>query len=358
MLRGVPPPRDVAWGAAGAAVGFLPWLAYNAPRGWPGLARLIEVFGAEDREEFLAQGLGDRVLELLARVPSEGLLDPGGDLVGSPWRLLLFVGVLLPAGLALLVGALRMLRMARRWRSAGVSNDPERLELVFWLYGLLFAAVYLVSRFTLEVEPTPIAYRLMVPPAVFLLVPLAISAARGLRARGWQRAVAAAGVGLALSSLAASTTLFALRHHGDGLPTTFDRGYLLVGHLALRKYPRSVQRAVAEVRPVRDARNRRAALRGVAWGLVEDYEHGGASLEGLQRGVMSLHEPDRTQVWRNVESIAAFRRGELVRAYGRTGDASFANAMQRIDRLLALFPIRRDAGSPAEDGLAPVSGLR
>ncbi|MEE8581888.1 MAG: glycosyltransferase family 39 protein, partial [Myxococcota bacterium] len=339
-LRGVPRPRELAWGAAGATIGLLPWLAYNVTHEWAGIGRVLELFGLRPaRDLFRSQSLWPRTVELLTRTPTEGLLDPAGELVGSVWRPLLFAAVLLPAAAALIASARRTLRALAgpRWR--GGVDDPARLELVFWLYLVLFSVGYLVSRFTLELDPRPIAFRLLVPPAVFAIVLVAISGGHWLAARGKRRMVGGLAAGVALMALAASTATLAVRHEVEGGAPERSLGYLVLGRLAQRKYPRPIERALAEVRPVQRQQDRAYARFGIGWGLVEDYEQGG-SLDELRSTLARLPELERGQVRQGVRMGIEFRLGVLTPAVARTGNPDLVRSERRLRELL------RELGEP------------
>lgn len=289
VLRGLPRRSDLVAGGAGAAVGLSPWILYNATRDWVGIDRIVEVFSTQQSNDvFRTQNLWERAVDLVVRVPTEGLLDPGGDLVGSIWRPVLFVGVLVPASLGLMAGLRRLLGF--KSGAARPASDAVRLELVFWIYEALFAVVYLASRFTLDIEQRPITFRLHVPPAVFMILPLAISAANGLRAGGTRRIVSGVAAGFFLVSLASTTAVMATRHEAEGSPLSRDLGYVVLGRLAQRKYAKPLERSLEEVSWIPDADDRAKAQFGIGWGISEYYVQMG-SLDEL-RTFIDRNPPD------------------------------------------------------------------
>lgn len=279
VLKGVPGRKNLVAGSIGAGLGLAPWLLYNVTRGWVGLDRPMEVFlSSQSNDIFRTQSLWDRSIDFAIRFPGQGLLDPGGILTESPWRPVLFIGVLGPASIALLAGLQRL--TAPRQNESKHGPDSAKLEIVFWIYAAVFTLAYLASRFTLELDPRPIAFRLHVSLAVFMIMPIAISAANGLRRSGSIRIASGVATMLCLLSLASATTAMAIRFEASGTPLTRDIGYVVLGRLAQRKFPRPLERPLKEVKWISQPDDLRSAKVGIGWGITEYYEQAG-SLEEL-----------------------------------------------------------------------------
>lgn len=334
LLRGLPGLRPFALLVAGFLVGCAPWLIYNASHDWAGLTRVVEVFGARSSSDALrSQNLWQRAADLALVVPSVGLLDPAGVLAGSAWRPVVFAGAGASAALGLLAGARRIGQVLPSLRRPGLLPDPARLEIVFWLYPVIFAAIYLASRFTLEFDPRPVGFRLMVSSAVFAMPPLAISAARGLEASGARRLLAAIGTAVLLLSLGSATATLAAFYVANGTPLRRLQGYQVQGRLAERKHPGSVLDAVREIHPIRRADDRDFALQGLGWGMLESYEQNGTP-EELQAALARLPESELDQVRTGLLWAAHARLDQVRNAAERFDDASLRRSRQRLEAIL------------------------
>ncbi len=323
---------ELAAAAAGFCIGLTPWLLYNATHDFEGVTRVLEVFGLHaSADPWRTESLLDRARDLMLRAPAQGLLDPGGDGSHSWWLRVVVAGVWIPAGVALVAAG----RRAVATLHAGPRRAaPEaRNELVFLVYGVLFFVVYLGSRFTLAVDPSPIEYRLMVPLAVLLIPPIAISAARGMTAAAARGAIAWAACALGLVSLGTATLAFALHHEESGTPLTPESADVTWGHILQRKYGNDVAAAVAEVRWLPEQR-REDVLVGIGWRLQDSYQQIGrfadltASLERLDPG-------DRATVERGIRYWTGVRRGLVAASLAKTDDADQRRAKTRLDQLAA-----------------------
>lgn len=330
LLAARPRAVELAAVAAGLGLGLAPWLFYNMNHDFAGLTRVFEVFGFEDAADpWRSQGILGRTADLLLRAPSQGLLDPGGDMAGSFWLRAFAGGVWIPAGLALVCAARRTIATLL----AGPRTAPreDRSELVFLVYGALFATVYLGSRFTLPVEPSPIQYRLLAPLAVLLIPPIAVSAVRATRSGAKRRAMAGAACAVGLVSLGAATLSFALRHQEPGTPLTLDQAHLAWGHILQRKHAPDVGAAVAAVSWLPPER-RSAVLAGIGWGLQSSYEQLGG-LGRLGETLDRLRPDDRADVKRGIRYWTRVSRGRLAQAVPRTHDPDQRRALARLDEL-------------------------
>ena len=334
LLRPPPGRRELLAAGAGLAVGLTPWALYNLHYDYAGLGRLLEVFGARpSADPWRLQSLAERAAALLIRGPSEGLLDPAGDALSGAGRSAVLAGVLVPAGIA---GLLALRRSAgvvlhAHFSAGGREVDEEaRRELVFVVYAVVFATAYLVSRFTFDVVPSPIAYRLLVPPAVLAMPLLAASAARGLRAGGLQRSLAFTACGSCLLCLAAATGAFALRHHEPGTPLELEAGFLVMGRLQHHKYPEDILRAAT--RRGRAPAHRDGVLSGIGWGLEDAYEQRGR-LEDLAAVLGQLPPQDRAKVEVGLDWAVRVRRAALRDALARHEDPDLRRTLDRVNRL-------------------------
>lgn len=327
FLAAWPRARALATAFLGLALGLAPWLVYNATHALAGATRILEVFGLrESADAWPSQGLSTRVAELVLRVPVEGFLDPGADAPSSIPTGLLFAAVVLPVALALAAAAWRTVATLRIGRDERSPDD--RSELVFVAYALVFLLVYLGSRFTLEPEASPIAHRLFVPLAVFLVIPIARSAAYAC-ARPVGRGVSA----LALASLATTTVAFAVRHEEPGTPYSLESGDRVWGRLLHRKHADEIERAVAVGRLVSPERRRRL-LTGIGWGIEEAYGSVG-ELADVRALLERIEGAERVEVERGMRAWLNLSRKALRASLEEEEDSHLRRRLERLDALAA-----------------------
>jgi arylsulfatase A-like enzyme len=330
LVSGRPRAAELAACAAGLCLGLAPWLAYNAAHDFAGVKRLLEVFGLEASIDlWREQGVLARAGDLLWRGAVQGLLDPGGAGAGTLRHSLLAAGVWLPAGLALAAAVRRAFETLRAGPSRATAG--ARGELVFLVYGVLFVAVYLASRLTLSVDPSPIQYRLLVPPAVLAIPPIAISAARAMRAGAARQRAARAACAIGLLSLAATTVRFALGHVEPGTPLSLERGHVVWGHMLVRKHGHDLERAVAGLDWLVPER-REEVLGGIGWGLLSAYERSGR-LDDLRGALGRLERDDRDRVLHGIRFWAHARREQLELIVATTDDREHDRARLRVGEL-------------------------
>ena len=329
LLAARPRAAQLAAAALGLGLGLMPWLLYNVTHDFAGFTRLLEVFGLEgSADPWRSQGVLERARDLFLQAPTQGLLDPGGEHAGSLCFWALVAGVWFPAGLALLAAGRRA--FATLSQGSRRATAEARGELVFGVYALLFVGVYLSSRFTLSVDPSPIAYRLFVPLAVLLIPPIAISAARGIEASP-RRGLALAACGVGLLSLATATLGFALHHQAAGTPLSQERADVAFGHILQRKYGNDLAAAVAQLGWL-PAERRERALVGIGWGLQSGYEQVG-HIGDLARALERLEPDERNPVERGIRYWSFQRRARLAPLVERTGDLDQRQALARLDEL-------------------------
>ncbi|MCP5043801.1 MAG: sulfatase-like hydrolase/transferase, partial [bacterium] len=327
LLADWPRIREVAIAAVGLVFGLLPWLFYNVTHEFAGVVRLFEVFGIrESTDPWGSQGLLARMGDLLLRVPSQGLLDPSGEGLGSAWVVALTAGVWIPAGVALAC-SFRRSTEALRGRVAD-GNRGGRLELVFSVYAVLFIVIYLFSRFTFDPDPSPVAFRLMVPLAVFLIVPISVSSRNA-----WQSRVGRAAAVLGLACLAGSTAGFAMHHVEPGTPLTLQDGDRVWGRLLHRKYPAQVERAVAVSRLIPEER-RKIMLAGIGWGIEEAYGNSG-ELADVDETLARIEGHDRIAVEQGMRRMLNISRKALRASLARNDDPDKRRTLRRLEDLAA-----------------------
>ena len=326
-----PDPRELLAGVAGAAAGLAPWLFYNAQRGFPSIRRALEVFGAEaSPDAFRSQGLVARAGDLFLRAPGQGLLDPGGD-AASAWRIVpLAAAVWVPVGIALIAAWARALGALRWGRRAPLA---VRRESLFLLYGALFAVAYLASRFTLPLDPTPIGFRLLVPPAILLLPPVAISAARAMRPGAPYRHVSRIASGVCLVALAFATVAFARQHREPGTPLDWKHAHVAWGHILQRKHGADIAAAVASVGWLAPDR-REDVLLGIGWGLESAFEQGGDVTE-LEHALEPLASSDRAKIRQGISFWTAMSGAQVALSKAPSDDPDRGRVSARLGELAA-----------------------
>lgn len=176
--RNRPGPREVASQAAGALVGFLPWLVYNLRFDFAGLRVYDKGLGGHLADEAITDRLG----HLLAH----GL--PGALFTGVRWLDLVLAGALaLAAGIGL----------ATRTRAAWLAAA----------YGGLFVLAFAVSDFNLGHRPETLQtyrYAMLLAPWVAVGAGAGLDRLAGLAGAATQRLVGAAVVVLAGTFLVTS----------------------------------------------------------------------------------------------------------------------------------------------------------
>ncbi len=341
LLARLPRPAELAAAASGALLGLGPWLLYNAQHDFVGVVRVVELFGAGDPiDAWEPVALPEKLWLFFARDLPEGLALPFREAASSGQARWLKLGLMLPLGAAWIASIVRVVRGIRR---DGLRAGPGRLqthraELVFWVYAGIFLAVYLASRFVFLAEKGGHGYRLLLAPATLMLVPAAVSAARGLAADGAPRALAAAGVAVALTASLAGGALVAVRpveeRLGHDAVAHRLRGHLVRGVLLHRKYERDLSQAFEQARRVPDLRHRFRAFQGIGWGMEYRYE-GTGEFEPALRAVDTLVLPEGAAVLSGLRWTAGDRIA-LLHARREAGTASERDLVQ-LDRLRRLY---------------------
>jgi 4-amino-4-deoxy-L-arabinose transferase-like glycosyltransferase len=293
ILEGIPRLRLLLAATGGALLGLIPWFAYNLQNDFTGFLRLFEIFGAGDPiDAWVAQGPLEKFLGLVLRDLPIGMLDPFRDLshVGHPWLTAALevsfyasVAVALAAGLYRVVG---VLRASPRSPATDAEAEQRRSEIVFYVYALIFVIAYLSSSFTIEPEKGAHAYRLLLPLAILMWVPVAISISRGFDAPGFGKNAAKLGLALTLVSCTVSSLALAMRnpeerHIGTDVTEHVYRGYLVRGVLLHRKYEQDLSVAYSQARRTPDLKERFRIFQGIGWGIEYRFEGSGQIVQFL-----------------------------------------------------------------------------
>ncbi len=329
--------------ALGFLLGMAPWLAYNFANDFAGLDRIFEVFGARPSADFWrSQSLGTRAVDLLLNTPTQGLLDPGGDL-SRPWpAFAIFGGVWGPTTIALTAAMVRALRIVRTRRAP--ADIGARREFVFLVCAIIFSAALMLSRFNFESDPSPIVYRLIAPLAVFLILPIAASAARGLDSGGLIARWTAVGFATALTSLAVATLSFAIVHVEAGTPLTLRGGYVVWGRLLYNKYSRDIGDAIDVANHVATDPERGDILRGIGWGMRHVHEHEETS--DLSHAVQAISAEDRKIVLAGLGWALERRRVDVATELEQRDDPQMRHLLQNIEKLTEWID-SQEFGNPA-----------
>lgn len=292
----------------GGLVGLLPWVFYNAARGFRGLDRLAELFGAAQREPMsVAEPLATRLAALV-----------GVDLpraLGFPEAILGVPGAAAWLYYALAITALGGLVWVAFGRG-GRSLEPEFARPP-WTAGrgpiaaLVLAAVvfdlaaYTLSSFRLDVEGGYIAYRLFSPIFPLIAVAFALVFA-GLRDAGRSR-LAVGGAALVLALGVYGTLALAREHVERDIPPV-ESGYKVMGLLTQLKYRADLVRG-AELLARLPSEERSAAFFGFGWGIEFQYEKDASWSGFVQALAMPPNGADRSAALRGVEwSVRAAER--------------------------------------------------
>jgi hypothetical protein len=351
LMSAVPRRREMAFAVAGGMAGLVPWFAYNVPRNFAGLGRLLEVSGAADSiDPFEVQSVPAKLAQLLGRDWMSGVLLPFGD-VAEPFASVLKAGFFVPfaVGLALSTAFVALALVSRvRWlrRGEAVVLPPET---VFVVYGLIFLVVFLNARFSVDPANQAAAYRVFVPPAVLLLLPAAHAASRALRGSTLPRMVAIVACTVFLASSGLGTLALALRDPSGLRRITTGAGHATRGVLLHRKFETDLARAFAEARRVDDARLHFRVLQGIGWGMEYRFESDG-KIDPIRQQLEALPREERPGVLAGIRWSATERRRRA-----QQGDASLLSGgdfRRRAKPRPARVPFRqpRDQPGPAVGG--------
>jgi arylsulfatase A-like enzyme/4-amino-4-deoxy-L-arabinose transferase-like glycosyltransferase len=355
LLERMPRLRELAWAIGGGILGLVPWLSYNTTRGFVGLGRVLQVFGLESAPDpWIAQSASDKLISLVVRDWTIGLVGP--FFMGWPeWlEVAVVAGFALPLAAALAwslwraVGAPLYARLSSRGRRPLGSADARRRELVFIVYAIVFLAVYVGSRFTLDPSGGAVVYRLFLAPAVLMLLPASYSFARALDAGTNVRATASVALYCFLAVTATATFLGATREVMAS-PAFDDRfGYMVRGVLLHRQYESDLGAAFDAARRVEDRTARLSTFKGLGWGVEFRYERDG-DMGVVRRELARATAEEREEMLAGIR-WASGRRKRIVRLQQQTESApsDAATLLARFDELLDLAGPPRVGRADAE----------
>lgn len=275
VVERVPPGRELRAAFLGGLVGLIPWLAYNVERSFVGLGRIGEVFGwSRAPDIWVEQSAAAKVVQLVFRDWPGGLLLPFPTTWPESGMSIALVVFALPLAAALGAAVIRVLYSSLELRSAAPSAVLARRELVFLVYGALWLLFFLGSRFTIDPYKGIHEYRLFLPAAVLVLIPMARSAALGLSHEGWVKAVSAVGAACVLL-LSSVGTVAAVSRTTNVVVFQRQFGNMVRGLLLHRKYERNLGEAVRVAEEIPSLPSHFAVYRGIGWGVAYGYEKTG-----------------------------------------------------------------------------------
>lgn len=324
ILERLPRPKELFAAIGGALLGLLPWFVYNLQHDFVGLTRLAEIFGGgHPIDAWMPHDRWMKLWLLFRRDLALGLVTPFWFTASSPTAPIRIGAVFAPMAVGMALAVFRALRLLATtpWRrerpSPGSRPARDRAELVFVVYAALYLVVYFGSSFVLEPDKGAHTYRLFLPVATLMLVPIARSAASALESGGAARwAAGALCVGFfAASTLSAWAT--ATRETSESSASDADqhlnRGNLVRGVLSHRKYESDLGRAFGEARLVPDSWHRSRFFQGIGWGLAFRLENSGVK-PGFFREIDALSLAERTAVISGILGSSTARIADLERS--------------------------------------------
>jgi 4-amino-4-deoxy-L-arabinose transferase-like glycosyltransferase len=307
---------EIGWSTFGGLVGLIPWFVYNFEYKFVGVFRILEMFGyGNPIDLWEQQGALEKLISFFARDLPVGLLVPYKDMVSRPVALVLMLAFGLPFALAVGLSFRRVGGFLRRaWRSEQAPGDPgeserRESEVVFVVYAVIFLTMYALSAFTIDPFIGPHAYRLFVPFSVLMLIPAAVSAARGLGHRGWIRPATAVACCLALTAASAGTLALAQRTPEDAQKIGYSRGPVVLGLLEHRKHEGDLSRVLEVARKMPTKKLRGFVLIGLGWGLETRFEKD-KTIEWFREQVEQIPPGERYGVLGGVEYFTSIRMND------------------------------------------------
>lgn len=314
LLKRMPQVRELFGALAGALLGLVPWFAYNVTREFVGLGRIVQVFGYGDPiDPWFPHSRFAKLVSLFYQDLPFGLLLPFPISQRPLWfavTLIAAFGIPLAVALALAsrraIRALPLLRAAKGHRTIQGEAMGSPIDIVFLVYGLVFLAFFLGSTFTITPSDGPVAYRLLLQPAVLLMIPAARTVSESLCSGSTARRVAIAGCGLYLVASVAGIILLVGQ---TGVWIRDDpRGYgqEVRGLLLHRKFEQDLGHAFATARRVDDPQSRFRVLMGIGWGLKFRFEKD-EDLDRIRRELDSIPVKEQFAVLAGIRQYAAER---------------------------------------------------
>ena len=111
VLMGLPRIGEFCAATGGAALGLVPWLGYNLQYGFPGLDRILEMFGyLEPIDPWIEMSAREKAWNLVSNDWLEGIITPWLEPLLGALAGLLQLGYGLPFALGLILFAARLVR--------------------------------------------------------------------------------------------------------------------------------------------------------------------------------------------------------------------------------------------------------
>lgn len=359
LLRGMPKATELAAAASGFAAGLAPWLAYNVAHDFDGLGRITEIFGGGDPiDHWASVGPAAKLVQLLSGDLPEGWLAPLGNDASPEVRRVLGLAYLVPLGLGLVFAVARTLRpvgfgdreqggRGATWHGKEAARrrlSGSEHEVAFVVYGAVFLAVFLASRFTIDPNAPDVKYRILLPIAALLVPPAARSASLWIRAGGMRSTAALVGVCLALLASSSSTFLLATREVSGRAPDPIVEGATVRGLLIHRKYETRPDAALGLLRSIPGERARLQAFSGVGWGIEFRYEADG-DVQRLFQWLSRVTPDERRWIVSGIRFWGAARAAQVKKilreGQGTLIEERSASRLASLLDLLKLEPLSR-----------------
>ncbi|PKN97133.1 MAG: hypothetical protein CVU42_17170 [Chloroflexi bacterium HGW-Chloroflexi-4] len=342
VLKGLPKRNELLWIILGFLMGVSPWFIYNIQYDFAGIGRIMEIFGyGKPPDNWLPVSRLDKIISFFTTDFPSGAVMPYGFLMPGIMNRALIVIFYLLFGVSFILSVWRVAGLFRksiidRLEKADVFEICTRQrEMVFVAYAIIFILVYGLSSFILSKDIEPSTYRLFIPLSVILLMPLAVSFVYVLKKNNkLLKGMVWIGLVLFLSTSATGTVALAARSPNDNQFVFQDnRGYVHMGYLLHIKYKNNLEKAFAIANQYAFMPEKKnAILRGIGWGLQNQYEMNG-ELNEFFKTVKEIPPNDQLYV---LQGIDFFSRARLhtVSQYINGLDKHFT--MIR-DRLLAIL---------------------
>lgn len=184
---------------------------------------------------------------------------------------------------------------------------------------------------------------------MFLCIPVSITLAEFIGQGGaaaWAGRLACAAW---LASLAAATGYFASREPDGNSPVTLRGGYRTLGVLLHRKHAPEVEPTLAVARALPEQKV--DVLFGLGWGMQNRQEMG-EPLAELEQALLSIPEPEQTDVFKGIYWTVQVRRGTLLALRRNYADTpQLRKQQERVQELSDFIARLRPGREP--DSLRP-----
>ena len=316
VLKGLPKRNELLWIALGFLVGVSPWFIYNFQYDFAGIGRIMEIFGyGKPPDNWLPVSRLDKIISFfITDFPSSVVMPYGFILPGIMNRLLVIIFYLIFV-VSFIMSVWRVAGLLRK----SVIEHLEKVdvfeictrqrEMVFVAYAIIFILVYSLSSFILSKAVQPSTYRLFIPLSVILLIPLAVSFVHVFKKNNkLMKGLAWAGLVLFLATSATGTIALATRSPNDNQYVSQDnRGYVTMGYLLHTKYKYNLEKAFETANKYTVMpEKKKAILRGIGWGLENQYEMNG-ELNEFFKTVKGIPPSDQLYVLQGIDFFSKAR---------------------------------------------------